>query len=135
MELVKDLMTPDPFTVLPDATVGDAAQLMETRRFRHVPVAEPDGRLVGLVSHRDLLRAAWQNSTDGDMTSWRDAPIAAVMSTELSTVQPSDPAGQAAREILTSRRSCLPVVNAEGRIVGILTEADFVRSYLRAALE
>lgn len=135
MELVKDLMTPNPYTVLPDATVGDAAQLMETRRFRHVPVADPDGRLVGLVSHRDLLRAAWQHSTDGDMTPWRDAPISAAMSTEISTVQPSDPAGQAAREILSSRRSCLPVVNAEGKVVGILTEADFVRSYLRAALE
>lgn len=131
MELVKDLMTPNPFTVAPDATVGDAAELMETRRVRHVPIADADRRLVGLVSQRDLLRTAWQYSTDGDAEGWRAAPIADVMRTELNTAQPSDTAADAARHILASRRSCLPVVDADNRIVGILTEADYVRRVLR----
>ena len=81
----------------------------------------------------DVWRGSWMLPCDALINS--SSPISAAMSTELSTVQPSDPAGQAAREILSSRRSCLPVVNAEGKVVGILTEADFVRSYLRATLE
>ncbi len=131
MELVKDLMTPNPFTVTPDATVGDAAELMETRRVRHVPIADVDRRLVGLVSQRDLLRTAWQYSTDGDTEGWRNVPISDVMRTELNTVQSHETAASAARHILASRRSCLPVVDAEGFIVGILTEADYVRRVLR----
>jgi len=131
MDLVKDLMTPSPFTVLPDATVGDAARLMETRRVRHVPVKDHDGRLVGLVSQRDLLRTAWQLSTDGDPESWRNESISEVMRTDVSTVQAHETAKEAARTILSSRRSCLPVVDADGMLIGILTEADYVRLILR----
>jgi CBS domain-containing protein len=131
MQLVKDLMTPNPFTIGVEATVGEAATLMETRRVRHIPIADLDGRLLGLVSQRDLLRVAWQMSTDGDPESWRDASIADVMRTELETVQPHELARDAARMILSSRRSCLPVVDAEGLLVGILTEADYVRRILR----
>ena len=132
MELVRDLMTPNPMTVLPDATIDAAARLMETRRIRHVPIVDADGRLLGLVSQRDLLRAAWQLSTDGDPTSWRSAPLSEIMRDEVDTAQPSDTAVDAARRILSNRRSCLPVVDAEGLLVGILTESDYVRRILRA---
>ncbi|MCO4771840.1 MAG: CBS domain-containing protein [Deltaproteobacteria bacterium] len=131
MDLVKDLMTPNPFTVLPTANVGEAARLMDRRRVRHVPIADPDGRLVGLVSQRDLLRTAWQNSTGGDDESWRATPISNVMRTEIDTAQVHDTGAEAARLILSSRRSCLPVVDADGKLVGILTEADYVRRILR----
>ena len=131
MELVKDLMTPGPLTVPPDATIDAAARLMETRRIRHVPVVDEEGRLLGLVSQRDLLRAAWKLSTDGDPTSWREAPLSDVMRTDVETAQPSDTAVDAARRILSSRRSCLPVVDGENRLVGILTESDYVRRVLR----
>lgn len=132
MDLVKDLMTPGPLTVAPTASVDAAAKLMEQRRIRHVPVADDDGRLMGLVSQRDLLRVAWQLSTDDDPRSWREAPISDVMRTELDTAQPSDTAVSAARRILSSKRSCLPVVDSAGFLVGILTEADFVRRVVRS---
>ena len=131
MDLVKDLMTPDPLVVGPTDTVNEAAVLMETRRIRHVPIADADRRLLGLVSQRDLLRVAWKLSTDGNPESWRAAPIASVMREEVDTVQPSDTAVDAARQILRSKRSCLPVVDADGVLVGILTEADYVRRAVR----
>lgn len=132
MDLVNDLMTPNPLTVGPTESVHAAAQLMTSRRIRHVPIVDADGRLVGLVSHRDLLRAGWQLSTDNDPGYWRDAPISDVMRTEVDTAQPSDTAAEAARRILGSRRSCLPVVDSEGLLVGILTEADYVRRAVRS---
>ncbi len=132
MDLVKDLMTPNPLTVGPNDTVHDAAMLMASRRIRHVPIVDIDLRLVGLVSQRDLLRAGWKISPDEEHGSWRDAPISGVMRTEVETAQPSDTAADAARRILGSRRSCLPVVDADGLLVGILTEADYVRRAVRA---
>lgn len=50
-------MTPDPVTISPDATVGEAARLMEVERVKRLPVVAPDGRLVGIVTRRDLLRS------------------------------------------------------------------------------
>ncbi len=133
MDLVKDLMTPDPLTVGPNETVHAAADLMTTRRIRHVPIVDVDSRLLGLVSQRDLLRAAWMLSTDDDPESWRSTPISQVMRSEIDTAQPSDTAADAARRILSSKRSCLPVVGADGILVGILTEADYVRRAVRSA--
>ncbi len=133
MDLVKDLMTPEPLTVGPNETVHAAAELMTTRRIRHVPIVDVDSRLLGLVSQRDLLRAAWMLSTDNEPESWRNVAISEVMRTEVDTAQPSDTAADAARQILSSKRSCLPVVDAQGILVGILTEADYVRRSVRSS--
>jgi CBS domain-containing membrane protein len=120
---VRDLMTPDPMTVPPDATLGEVQRTMKERRFRHMLVCDEAGHLLGLVSKRDLLL---DTSSDGAPIDSR-RPISELMRRNVDTVRPDCCAAEAARHMLRSKRSCLPVVGDGERVVGILTEADFLR--------
>ena len=120
---VRDLMTPDPMTVPPDTAVGVVQRAMDDRRFRHMLVCDEAGQLLGLVSKRDLLAAAPSDALRIDS----DRPISELMQRNVDTVGPECCAAEAARHMLRSKRSCLPVLDGEGAVVGILTEADFLR--------
>ena len=125
---VRDLMTPRPVSVPPDTTVGDVWQTMSERRFRHMPVVDAEGCLLGLVSQRDLLVA----QLSGECIDFTDRrPASELMHSELDTVRPECCIAEAARHMLRTKRSCLPVVDANGVLVGILTEADYLRSATR----
>jgi CBS domain-containing protein len=131
--LVRDLMTPKPIAVSPDTRLVDALEIMDTRRFRHLPVVDADHRVLGVVTLRDLLRIAWQSAADGDKNAWREYTVAAELRPDPDTVEPHATAASAARRILRTKRSCLPVVDGDGKLVGILTEADFLRLVVREA--
>ena len=122
---VRDLMTPDPMTVPPGTEVGGVRRTMDDRRFRHMLVCDEAGRLLGLVSKRDLLAAAHSDALRIDSDSGR--PISELMQRNVDTVGPECCAAEAARHMLRSKRSCLPVLDDGGTVVGILTEADFLR--------
>ena len=119
------MMTPDPICVGPETPVAEVWQTMLERRFRHMPVVDEDGRLIGLVSQRDLIVAV--PSPAGPVGAEAEQPVSKLMRTEIDTVGVVCCAAQAARHMLRSKRSCLPVVDAEHKIIGILTEADYLR--------
>jgi CBS domain-containing membrane protein len=92
---------------------------------------------VGLVSHRDMLRASVSSlaglSRSEEASIKGAIPVREVMAREVRTVGPDEPALAACKLILERKLGCLPVVDAEQRLVGIVTEADFVelaRKYL-----
>jgi CBS domain-containing protein len=115
-------------SVSPDAAVGNVWQTMSERRFRHMPVVDAEGRLLGLVSQRDLLVA----QLSGECIDFNDQrPASELMHSELDTVRPDCCVAEAARHMLRTKRSCLPVVDVDGVLVGILTEADYLRSATR----
>jgi CBS domain-containing protein len=114
--VVAEIMTPDPKTVTPRERVADAAREMELRSIRHLPVTDREGRLIGLLSQRDVLAA--KNGT---------AFIGDIMSQAVKTVMPENAAYEAAYLLLHHKIGCLPVVGPDGRLVGIITESDFVR--------
>jgi CBS domain-containing protein len=122
---VADLMTPDPVTVLPTTPVGEVLRTMAERRFRHMLVSDEVNGLLGLVSQRDILAAA--HSAGRPIGSEEDRPISEFMHRSVDTVRPECCAAEAARYMLGSKHSCLPVVDDAGALVGILTEADFLR--------
>jgi CBS domain-containing membrane protein len=122
---VADLMTPDPVTVEPTAPVGEVWKTMAERRFRHMLVSDEASGLLGLVSQRDILAAA--HSAELRIDSDDDRPISELMHRSIVTVRPDCCAAEAARYMLSSKRSCLPVLNDGGELIGILTEADFLR--------
>jgi CBS domain-containing protein len=126
---VADLMTPKPVVVSPDTLVRDVLATMTERRFRHMPVVDPQGRLVGLVSQHYLVRA----HNPGESLSELDAPISELMLRNVDTVTAERCAAEAARHMLRTKRSCLPVVDAERKVIGILTEADYLRLATRGA--
>ncbi len=124
-------MTPDPICVGPDTPVSEVTRTMSERRFRHMPVVDEDGRLIGMVSQRDLTVAA--PSSAGPAGAEAEQPVSKLMRTELDTVGRACCAAQAARHMLRSKRSCLPVVDAEDKVIGILTEGDYLRLATRGA--
>jgi CBS domain-containing protein len=121
--LVGQFMTTDLFTVHPEDVVDLAASLMDWRHIRHVPVEDNEGRLVGLVSHRTLLRLVGQG-----MKGVENSPVAVkdIMKTDPVTVAPNTPTLEAIELMRRQRVGCLPVVE-EGRLVGIITERDLIR--------
>ena len=118
---VGQFMTKDLFTVRPDDIVDFAATLMDWRHVRHVPVEDDDGRLVGLVSHRALLRLVAQGRTGGDLK----ITVGEIMNTEPITVRPDTPTSEAIRLMREKKVACLPVIE-KGRLVGIVTEHDLI---------
>ena len=128
---VASLMTEEPITVLPETPAREVWEVMNERRFRHMPIADSEGMLVGIVSSRDLMLAL--HSQAGVDSSIGDQPISELMHAEVDTVRAYCCAGEAARHMLRSKRSCLPVVEKSGKIIGILTEADYLRIFMRSS--
>jgi len=127
---VKDVMSTDLITLKEDESLDLVEQVMRLGRIRHLPVTRGEA-LVGLITHRDLLRASISALADIDENERQEilsgVRVGEIMNTEVRSVDPELPLGQAAGLLLEHRFGCLPVVNHHGRLVGILTEADFLR--------
>ncbi|MBX3464845.1 MAG: CBS domain-containing protein [Planctomycetes bacterium] len=121
---VGQFMTTDVFTVHPEDVVDLAASLMDWRHIRHVPVEDNDGKLVGLVSHRMLLRLVGQGMRGAERT-----PVAVkdIMRKDPITVTPGTPTLEAIELMRRHKVGCLPVVETGSRLVGIITERDLIR--------
>lgn len=138
MDTVADLMTPDVLTVNPGTDLAIVWQIFEDRSIRHLPVVDHDGALVGLLSHRDLARRAL-GAIDDLPTQERQAVLAEqtvseIMQRSPEFANPDDDLIDAAERMIENKFGCLPVVDNEA-VVGILTESDFVRFYVRQADE
>ena len=127
---VRDLMTAEVVTTRPGDTLARLRDLMIDLDVRHMPVIEGDADLVGLVSQRDLLRnhlieqpdvPAFIEDAILERLLVRDLMTTGVVSTE-----PDSDIREAAQIMYDNKYGCLPVVEGN-RLVGILTESDFVR--------
>lgn len=117
-------------------TVAQAQRLMKRSRVRHLPVVDGQGKLIGLVTHRQILGAWLSHGDPGHErrdTVARDVPIEMMMERDVITTWPEAPASDAATLLEAHKIGCLPVLD-EGQIVGIITEGDFVR-FARLYLE
>lgn len=128
--VVADLMTRQVVTLNEEDDLVDINENMETLGLRHLPVVDDD-RLVGIVSHRDVLRvsagtlepgAAQRDAILKERTFVRD-----IMTRDVVTVRAETTVGEAAKLLLRHKFGCLPVVEDDGKLVGIVTEHDFVR--------
>jgi len=118
---VGQFMTQDLFTVRPDDIVDFAASLMDWRHIRHVPVENDKGKLVGLVSHRALLKLMAQ----GRVGKGCSVTVEEIMNREPLTVHPDTSTVDAIRLMRDNDLACLPVTR-EGKLVGIVTEHDLI---------
>lgn len=116
---VGQFMSTDLFTVRPDDIVDLAASVMDWRHVRHVPVEDDSGRLVGLVSHRDVLRMLVRGSPGGGVF------VRDIMKAAPVTVSPATPTLEAVELMRARGVGCLPVVE-RGVLVGIITAKDFL---------
>jgi acetoin utilization protein AcuB len=123
---VRDAMTRDVVTVGPEESAARAWGLCRERNIRHLPVVE-GGRLVGIVSDRDLRDLSPPRATADQENTLGWVRIRDMMSTGVVTAHPLDTIEHAAKVIYENRFNCLPVV-ADDEIVGIITSSDLVRT-------
>jgi CBS domain-containing protein len=119
---VEEFMTTDLFTVHEDEAVDLVANLMDWKRIRHIPVENEQGALVGLVSCFEVLRQLESGISEGADQS---VPVGTIMVRDPLTVPPETPTLDAIMLMRREKVDCLPVVK-DGRLVGILTERDFI---------
>lgn len=122
MFLVEDLMTRDLITLGPKDDLAQADTFMKRGRIRHLPVVDDAKKLLGLVTHRDLLRVFADRTRDAAMT----IRAGDVMTIEVATVAPDTRLKDALTVMIDNKYGCLPVVD-DGVLVGIITEHDLMK--------
>lgn len=125
--LVKQIMTQDVVTVAPNDTLWQADQLLMKGRFRHLPVVEA-GRLVGIVSDRDIRIPLFLNSRETALQTMQQKQIRQIMRQPVMTASPLMAIEQAAAIMYENKIGCLPVLDND-RLVGIITESDIFRAF------
>ena len=131
--LVRELMTPNPIVVKPDTSVPDALRLMRERKVRRLPVVDAQGRLVGIVSDKDLLHAEPSPATT--LAVWEipellgKLKVEKVMTRDVITIGEETPLEEAARIMADKKIGGLPVMQG-GNLVGIITETDLFKALL-----
>jgi len=127
--VVADVMTRNVETLCRNDKLSIADDVMKQKRIRHLPVLDEDGRLAGIVSQRDLFHGALVRALGYGASQQQKLlsllVVKDVMATEVVTTTPETPLEDAARTMVDRKLGCLPVVSGD-RLVGILTEGDFV---------
>jgi len=120
---VGEVMTHEAMTLDPRQTLTDVVALMATRSFHHVLVVDPDDRLRGVISDRDVLRALSRTP------NWNKKSVSEIMTQDSVTTTPESLISVAAQDMLERHINCLPVIGADGRVCGILTSTDLLKAY------
>lgn len=129
---VSDWMTQKVFTLKEDQTLHIAKEIMDWARIRHIPVVDRQNRLVGIVTHRDLLRASISCLTSSVARMERDQhlwtiPVRKMMAIDLVTLGPEDSVRDAAKIMRSKKIGAIPIVGDDEKLLGILSEADLLR--------
>jgi acetoin utilization protein AcuB len=122
---VAERMTRAVVTIRRDTTATTAWALMKVRRFRHLPVVDERGQIVGIISDRDLTRVPFTPTRAGQAVP-TGIPVERIMTAVIISVRPDDDVVEAARLMWEHKIGALPVVE-NGRLVGILSELDLLR--------
>ncbi|HKZ05568.1 MAG TPA: CBS domain-containing protein [Methylomirabilota bacterium] len=132
--IVREMMTAAVITAPPSMPIFDARNLMLKERIRHLPVTSPEGRLLGIVTDRDIRLNLPSQATS--LSVWEinhllsRLTVGEVMTKGVIAVSPDRPARDAAQLMVDHQIGALPVEDA-GRLVGILTETDMLRAFIR----
>jgi CBS domain-containing protein len=129
---VRDVMALNPATLDRNETLDLAEAIMNLGRIRHMPVVD-DGRVVGILSQRDLFRSALITALGfgRKVTSSliKTIKIKEIMTEKVFTISPDASIKDAARQMMDKKIGCLPVVEGD-RLVGLVTETDMLRYVL-----
>lgn len=132
MYTVADIMTREPVALEPGDDLVLAESIFHLGRLRHLPVTSGESKkLIGLVSHRDFLRALARHGEQKGRTQLAGE----VMTQRLTTVKPETSLRRALALMMKNKFGCLPVVDGKGNLVGILTETDATRFAARTIRE
>jgi len=120
---VADVMTGKVVTLSPHHSFNDAANLMNDRYFRHCVVVDSQRKIVGVISDRDIMRALARNPNS------RSKSLDQIMTQTPVTVKRNTPIVDAVSKMVAKRINCLPVIEDDGTVCGIVTSTDLLKSY------
>lgn len=131
---VRDQMTTPVLTLTPDTPFLDALKLMREHKIRRIPIVNEQGKLAGIVSERDLLHAEPSPATslsvwEMNYLLWK-LRLGDVMTKAVITVTPLTKLQDAASLMIKHKIGGLPVVDAEERVVGVITETDIFKTFV-----
>ncbi|ARD21160.1 HPP family protein [Shewanella japonica] len=129
---VSDIMTPNPICISNEASMKDAHQLMQSRNVRHLPViSESDGKFVGMLTHKKMIATVLsvlnkygQGALD---RKERYTPIADIMDTQVDKLGLDEPLPVVVQYFIDNKLGCLPVLDRDNRVLGIVTSSDFIK--------
>jgi CBS domain-containing protein len=131
---VRDFMTRDPLTIKQSARLREAVELVMVRRIRHIPVLDEEGRLAGIVTDRDVKRSLPSPlsaiASEEYESILDDTPVSRVMTREPLTIEASAQIAEGVETLLNGKVGGLPVIENQ-RLIGIFTERDALRGYLK----
>ena len=120
-QTVQEAMTPNPTAITPDTSAQEAARMLKSEDVGALPIVE-DGRLIGVITDRDL---AVRIVAEG---RGPDTAVSGIASKDVVTIDPQQSLEEAARLMADHQVRRLPVVEEDGRLVGILAQADVAKS-------
>jgi CBS domain-containing protein len=142
---VHEVMTTEVATIGPDALLKEAAAELVRRRISGMPVVDADGSVVGVVSETDIVAKEGDEQRSGGFLQWFVDPgdpwlanrfdavtVGEAMSAPARVIGADRPVAQAATLMLEESINRLPVVDAEGRLVGVVSRGDLVRAFARS---
>ncbi len=134
--MVKDWMSTSVITATPHVRISEAHQLMKDAKVRRLPVIDEKGKLVGIVTIGDVREASPSDATTLSIWElnylWAQLTVDRIMTRNVMTVTPETPILDVAETMLTHKVSGLPVVDEQGRLLGIVTESDIFRMLVRS---
>ncbi|MDX1676270.1 HPP family protein [Arsukibacterium sp.] len=131
MNTVAELMTADPLCVQRSDSLKDAHDLMREKNIRHIPVIDANGSLAGMLTQKIMIAKVMglmaQYGVAALERKEKQVLVSELMVTDFAAVTADQPLNEVVDFFVSNRHGCLPVVNADNKIVGILTSSDFVR--------
>ena len=133
--LAKQIMSSPVFTLLPTSELSDAWAIIQHQRFRHIPVVSSQGHLAGILSDRDVFHATIEIVTSSDQSGAHATgrSIQQIMVRNVLSAEPETEIRTIARIFFEERIGAMPIVTAQGSLVGILTRSDILRAVVSEA--
>jgi acetoin utilization protein AcuB len=125
--VAEEVMTRNPTTIRPSTTVAQALQALHELDVRHLPVTNQDQELVGMISDRDLRGMPFDFTAEGKTQMLPDAPVADLMSSDVISVELETGLGEIIDLMIDQKVGAIPVVDARGVLVGIVSYVDLLR--------
>jgi len=129
MITIDEFMTSDPYTLRESNSLDDAWKVMTEKHIRHIPITDDDKHLLGLVTQRDVLAAtdpaSKQQAKNIAHESDAEIKLSDIMIRGVSAIHKTDSLRQAAQYLQSHKYGCLPVIS-DDRLVGIITDSDFI---------
>ena len=124
--LAKDLMTTPVMTIDSSLSLGAAWKLIVQKRFRHMLIINTKGKLIGLLSDRDILKALALSENVDPLTT----PVSKIMHTDILSAAEETEIREIAKVLFEEKIGCMPILTPQRELSGIITRSDILRALL-----